>query len=324
MKKKNLKKIYERLVCNELILTFNLQFKYNELLCRILKHSITMEKRIINFHLYRYHLLPLTNEENQTSLFPEKRMPIKEVIQNKNLFLNEILTSLTESKNNTNPLHLHIKDGDFFIFKIAQKKTTTITKDFKIHTIDDEPYVYIIINNNNDVQKIAISENAGAFSGTDVVKNILSKVLIKELEKHQLNFAIDSMFDKKDFWEYITKYNNDITYINFQFIRPNLARISDSLHKDFRQFAEVVNSHESHITIKAPDKGILENINKDNAVINGLVNYTSEGAGNIKIKVKKIRKHLNTKERPIIQQIDELEIEGAADQVIKLYKSIVE
>jgi hypothetical protein len=283
-----------------------------------------MEKKNINFRLYRYHLLTLSTDESQVSMFPKKRMKTSEIIQKKNVFFDTVLSSLTDSKNNTNPIRLHDHDDEYYVFKIAQKKTTRITQDFKNQFISNEPYSYVIINNNNNIQKIAISENGEAFSNTQVVKNILSKVFKKELEKFQLNIAIEPLFDSKNFWEYVEKYKNDLTYINFQYIKPNLASISKSLPEDFKKFAEKVNSHESHLSIKAPDNGILENINKQNPIINGLVEYSSQGAGNIKLKVKKIRKQLNTSDKPVIQQIDELEIEGAPEQVFKLYKSIVE
>jgi len=283
-----------------------------------------MEKRLINFRLYRYHLLPLSTDESQTSMFPKKKKKTSEVKEKKNIFFNTVLGSLVESKNNSNPIRLHHQDEEYFVFKIAQKKTARITQDFKNQTVSNEPYSYVIINNDDKVQKIAISENGEAFSNTDVVKNILTKVFRKELEQFQLNIAIEPLFDSKNFWEYVEKYKNDLTYINFQYIKPNLADISKSLPADFKKFAENVNSHESHLTIKAPDKGVLENINKNNPVVNGLVEYSSDGGGNIKLKVKKIRKHLNTTDKPVIQQIDELEIEGAAEQVIKLYKTIVE
>jgi hypothetical protein len=283
-----------------------------------------MEKRLINFRLYRFHLLPLSSDESQISMFPKKKMKTSEVKEKKNTFFNTVLSSLVESKNNTNPIRLHHQDEEYFVFKIAQKKTARITQDFKNQTISNEPYSYVIINNDDTVQKIAISENGEAFSNTDVVKNILAKVFRKELEPFQLNIAIEPLFDSKNFWEYVDKYKDELTYINFQYIKPNLATISKSLPEDFKKFAENVNSHESHLTIKAPEKGVLENINKKNPIVNGLVEYSSDGGGNIKLKVKKIRKHLNTTDKPVIQQIDELEIEGAAEQVIKLYKTIVE
>lgn len=283
-----------------------------------------MDNKLINFNIYRFHLLPLTNNSNQMELFSKNKLSLDEIKKRKNEFLGLELDNLVASKNNSHPLKLHNKEDNFYLFKIAQKKTTTITKNFKTEKIDNEPYVYVVINNNEKIQKIAISDNTEAFSSPEVVKNILKKVFQKDLEKHGLNIEIEQLFDAVNFWNYVGKHKDEITYINFQFIKPNMANISSSLPEDFRGFAENVNSHESHITIKSPEKGRLESIEKTNPEINGLVEYASKGAGSIKLKVKNIRKVLSTKENPVILQVDEISIEGAAEQVIKAYKTIVE
>lgn len=282
-----------------------------------------MDNKIINFHIYRYHLLPIDNTIKQLEIFPKKTFTYEEIRENKNKFFSEVLDKFVTSTNNSHPLKLENKEESFYLFKIAQKKTTTITKNFKNELIDNEPYVYVIINNDNNVQKIAISDNTDAFSNPDVIKNILKKVFKKNLEVYGLNIEIEKLFNSIDFWETVNKYKSKITYINFHYIKPNLANISSSLPEDFKDFTINVNSHESQISIKSPEKGALENISKQNSNINGLVNYAAKGGGNIKMKVKSIRKQLNTNENPTIIEIRELDIEGAVEQVIKVYKSIV-
>lgn len=283
-----------------------------------------MENKLINFHIYRYHLLPLDTKHKQTDLFKDDKLSLIQIKKRKNEFFKSLLDNLTKSKTAKHPLKLEHFENEKYLFKIAQKKTTTITKNFENILIDNEPYVYIVFNNKSSIQKIAISDNSEAFSKPEVVKNILKKVFKNDLEKYGLNIEIEQLFDKVNFWEYVKEHRKNITSINFQFIKPNLAEISKSLPDVFRKFADDTNSHESHITIKAPEKGTLKNINKKNSDIEGLVNYTSEGAGSIKLKVKNIRKQLNTKENPVILQVRELDMEGPAEQVIKLYQKIVE
>lgn len=283
-----------------------------------------MDSKIINFYIYRYHLLPLVSNNPELLLFPKSELSFEEIKRRKNEFFAIELNVLDNLKNSHHPLKLHFKEGNYYLFKIAQKKTATITKDFQTSIIDNEPYSYIIINNNPQVQKIGISDNSEAFSNPDVIKNILKKIFQKDLKKHGLNIEIEQLFDAVNFWSYVDKYRDELTYINFQFIKPNLANISSTLPEDLKGFAENVNSHESHITVKAPEKGRLENINKSNAEVNGLVEYASKGAGSIKLKVKKIRKTLSTKENPIVIQAEDILIEGAADQVVKVFKAIVE
>ena len=282
-----------------------------------------MENKTVNFHIFRYHLLPIENF--QVDLFEKKeKLTYEEVKERKNGFFKEILDNLPFSKSNKNPLVLENTEDDYYLFKLAQKKSTIITQNFKNVEIDNEPYVYVIVNNNPKIQKIAISDNYEAFSNPKVVKNLLKKTFNKDLKKHRLNVEIEQLFDKIEFWDYVKKHQEKITYINFQFIKPNLADISKSLPNVFRNFSETVNSHESNIVLKAPEKGALENISQKNSDIKGLVDYSSEGAGNIRLKVKKIRKQLNTQDKPVILEIQELDLEGPAEQVIKLYKTIVE
>lgn len=50
-----------------------------------------------------------------------------------------------------------------------------------------------------------------------------------------------------------------------------MANISNRLPGDFKKLAEKVNSHESHLTLRAPENGVLENSNKKNKPINVLV-----------------------------------------------------
>lgn len=281
-----------------------------------------MENKKIRFHLFRYHLLPIDNVTPK--LFDFGVLTVDELKEKKNVIFNSVLFSLPTSKNNSNPLKLEDQDGEFFLFKIAQKKSTKITQNFQVKSIDNEPYVYVVINNNPTIQKIAISENIEAFSNPEVVKNIIKKALKQELEKNGLNIEIEQLFNAISFWDFVDRNKEKLTYINFRFIKPNLANIAGSLPAALRTFSENVNSHDSNISIKAPDKGTLENIDKSNKQIEGLVNYSSEGGGNISIKTKNTRKRYNTKENPLTLEISETSIEGATDQIIKLYKGLVE
>lgn len=283
-----------------------------------------MSSKPVNFCIFRYHLLSLNSKRIQTSFFEEGEITNEEIKERKNEFFALELDGLDNNNKTANPLKLHFKEGNYYIFKIAQKKKTVIYKDFESTVFENEPYVYVIINNDPDIQKIAISFNSDAFTHPGVVKNILKDIFKSDLEKYGLNIEIEQLFDAISFWKHINKHKDAITYINFEYIKPNLARISSALPKDFKNFSENVNSHESHITIKAPQKGILVNIDENNEDIAGLVDYVSKGGGSIKLKIKGYKKTLNTKQNPLTLQIDEVSMEGPANQLIKAFKQIVE
>ncbi|WP_417266083.1 hypothetical protein [Brumimicrobium sp.] len=284
---------------------------------------MSKDKNILNFHIYRYHLLPISQDSVQTSLFPKQTFTQKEIIERKNEFFKISLVNISENKKIRTPMIIHWQDEDYFVLKVANKKVTTIYKDFKPSDHPTEPFVYVLINNDPKVQKIGISENIQAFSNPMVVKNVLSKVFNKELEDLGLSITIKNLFDKQDFWKIIENNSNKITYIDFQFVRPNLAKISKSLNEVFRNFSKDLNSHESHLSVKSPTNGVLENLDKDNDTLKGLTEYSSNGGGNVKIKVKGIRKLINTNEKPVTVEVDEVNIEGVADQILPVIKSII-
>jgi hypothetical protein len=282
-----------------------------------------MNKRI-NFHLYRYHLNPISSKSAQIEMFPKHKLTAAEIKEKKNDFFKAVLEKHLALGSPSNPMAIHDNEDEFYLFKVANFKNTTITKNFKKEEHAHEPYVYVIINNNPSTQKIAISENIDAFSTPDTVKNLLLKIFLRELGKFGLNIEIEKLFDAGDFWEYVNKHKDSIKKIQFEFIKPNLADISNSLPKALKDFQNKTNAHKAVIAIEAPERGKLEKIDTKNKAVSGLVNYSAQGGGNIKLKVRNIRKQIQTEEKPIILQIEEAEIEGAANQVIKLYKALVE
>lgn len=283
-----------------------------------------MDNKTINFHIFRYHLNPIESNSNQLELFDGNKISKKELKDKKNQFFETIIVEKLKSGTPSNPMELHDKTEDYFLLKIANKKKTTIVKNFKESKHEHEPYVYVIINNDKSVQKIAIGENPESFYSVDAARNALLKVLNRELKNYGLNIEIEKLFDVKDFWSYVQDHQNEIKKIEFEFIKPNLANISKVIPDAFKKLQEKTNAHKAKVAIEAPEHGYLEKINKSNKEISGMVEYSSEGGGNIKLKIKGLRKQLNTEEKPVVLYIRELDLEGAPEQLIKAYKDIVD
>jgi hypothetical protein len=281
-----------------------------------------MDKKIIEFSLFRYHLLPL-GMDPQMKFFEESKLTEAEIRRRKNEFFEASLAKLNDASDVKHPLKVLDNDETYYLFKLAQWKKTEVVQDFKSKTIAHAPFVYVIINNDPNVQKIAISNNQDAFSEPSVVKNILSKTFKRDLKEYGLNIQIEQLFRTEDFWDIVNEHKSKIEFVDFKYIKPNLARISASLPKAFRDAAEDVNSHESHLSFKAPQNGILTNLKKSNKDINGLVEYASEGGGEVKLKIRGLRKRIKTSEYSVTLEIAEIDLEGTPEQVIKLYKEIV-
>lgn len=276
--------------------------------------------RAIVFEIYRFHLLPITTK--QISLFDDAILSNEELIERKNQFFDEIVQNL---QNNTQdlPIELYSSEDSSYLFRLANPKTTLIYRDFtEIHE-KTEPYIYIIINTDPEIQKIAISRNSEAFSTSSASKNILNKILTKYLLPYSLSIEFEQMFKSGTFWNYVKKYEGRIKSIDFEIIKPNLSKISRAIKDSLKPLIESTNSHKTHLKLDAPKEGVLENINPENKLVDGLVSYSSEGGGNISMKIMGISTRVRTEDMTTTKKIDELQIKGSPDQIIKLWKQII-
>ena len=271
----------------------------------------------LKFHVFRYHLHPLFNKGQEID---GKHKTAEELKENKNNILSNVLQELDFYKNNNNIIKIEFKENGYFICKISNKKYIEHVANFKVNVIQNEPFVYVLINNNPNVQKIAISENKTAFGDPKTVKNILDKVLNKKLSKQGIGIKIEKLFRKETFWKIVSE--NKIASIKFRYIKPNLANISSSLSNTLKGIANDLNSHENELIFKAHSNSHLE-INPTNSEIKGLVDYTAEGAGDIKIRMRGKKGYLSTNNEPVTVKVGEVEIIGEKKNVLEILDKIL-
>ena len=278
-----------------------------------------MEKTIV-FEIYRFHLLPITM--SQFSLFDEM-ITYEELVERKNQFFDDIVHDL-QNRTQDFPIELYSVEDKSYLFRLANPKTTMIYRNFAEIPENTEPYIYIVINTDPQVQKIAISRNSEAFSTPNVSKNVLVEIFSKYLKGFGLSIEFEQLFESKAFWSWAKKYEGRIKSIDFEIIKPNLSKISYTIKNSLKPLIESTNSHKTHLKLDAPTEGTLENINKDNELVEGLVEYSSEGGGNISLKVIGISTKIKTSKMVKTKRISEINIKGSPDQVIKVWKDITE
>ncbi|KEZ93513.1 hypothetical protein IL45_04685 [Nonlabens ulvanivorans] len=274
----------------------------------------------LKFDIFRFHLLPITMK--QTSLFGED-ISYEELVQKKNQVFNKFIEDL-QNLDTGLPLELFSQEDDSFLFRIANPKKTIIYKNFKEIVENTEPYVYLAVNTNDNVQKIGISHNPEAFSTTTVTKNNILKIFNKYLNQNSLSIEVEQIFEENKFWNVAKKYEGRIKLIDFEIIKPNMSRISQSIKATLKPLIQNTNSHKTHVKLSAPEQGVLENIDKKNKQVEGLVSYSSEGGGNITMKVSGLKSRIKTKNMAKTKKINELQLKGSHEQIIKVWKDIVE
>jgi len=286
-----------------------------------------MNNTSVFFNLYRYQLLP-KDRFFQGTLFGEINS-VEELIEQKNKLFQQQLKTITEwrghkSTSKINATLVYEKD-DFLLFKFAPKKKAMLENEsFQHENHDNWPSILVAIWNDKDKQYIVIQDRKQAFASTKSVEKVIAKSVNDSLFNYQLKIYLEPRFNKKTFWSIVTDKRELVKNLKFELITPNMSNISGVLSDDLKRLAKGTNSAKLDISINSHDDAILENINQDNPDVSSLVNYASEGGGNISIKLKGVKKRIQTESSIESIEIDEVSVIGNNYvEMLKLIKSSI-
>jgi len=282
-----------------------------------------MSLQSVSFELFRYQILPV-NRYIQLDLLSNVGS-VEELILRKNDFFAEALASVSDfssARIKTNTKLVYSRD-DFSLLRIAHNRSLNIEKeDFTDEVIQSWPSVFVAIWNDPEKQIIAIQKRTSAFSKCSVVTNIIVEAVKRHLSHHNLTIKVKPLFEKQEFWALLDNYANKVTSVEFDVITPNMANISSSLTEDYKEFLKSTNSSGSSIKMKSDDNGYLH-LEKSNSSLDGLVDYSSEGGGNISIKVEGYKKKFKTSKTVKEISMGEFVLEGDSEVIVQTLKELL-
>jgi hypothetical protein len=268
-------------------------------------------KHLCNFHIYRYQILPTTQDlEPFQTQFDPPILSLEDLRHRKNDFFAQVLQGeINFVSPRTELIHKIVAvDSPFFVIRLgANRGIIRSTRNFEKEELENWPSIFIVLNNAPDVQKVAIEIKPSVFYRTTTVSNILEKSLNFYLAQYQLETHFQPTFEKNHFWIQVEKYKNRIIQVEFKMISPNLSGISDALEFDLGEIHKRTNTQETTLQLDSGTSGALT-ISQNDTFINSLVGYSAEGGGNITLKVKGISKKIKTSDSIIEQTIDEIEL----------------
>lgn len=284
-----------------------------------------------NFELYRYQIIPINR--TQLDLFDNSENNIDKLLKNKNRYFIEAFNNLCSTS------HLDEIDGvrkilfkkvfpikDFdesevFIYLMATPKSVTMETDkFTTKELENYPKVYVVVLNNPYEQIIAIEKRTTAFPNTQNAINKLSFQLNRVLELHNLNVHINPIYDKKVFWDFIK--GKSIKKLEFNLITPNMSNISKALSDDLKNLAKTSNTSRTDLRLNASENTSLT-IQQDNPIINDLLEYSSQGGGNVKVQFNGAKRLININKGISIFSCDSISLEGSPKYLKDIILSIV-
>jgi len=269
-----------------------------------------INEKQVGFHEYRYQILPIS-QLIQLDLMGEIT-GIEDLKQKKNQFFKRVVQetdTFSYSKGEITHKKILISD-EIFILKLGvERDLLRKTRDFEIEKVENWPTVVIAFNNNQKIQKCLVQQRGGFQETTTVVK-IIENTFNVGLHKYQLSLAFEPIYEKRYFWDLVDQYKGKITQLEFEMISPNMSNISASLQLDLGALNRTTNTQRTHIQLNS-DKDSYLTPSQDDAVISGLVDYSSQGGGNISIRAKGIKKKIHTAKGVNEIMIDEVVVEGS-------------
>jgi hypothetical protein len=282
-----------------------------------------MSTKSTPFQLFRYQLLPI-DRFLQGNLLTGVGS-IDELISRKNDFFYEAIdgtNNFSDKRNNTITKKLY-QDDNFFLLKIAHNKSIyRETKDFKDEVIDNWPSILVAIWNHPEQQMIAVQKRTAAFTTCESVVKMITNALSTQLSHHHLRAIYEPLFERQKFWSLLHEYEGRIKSVEFEMITPNMANISGSLPDDLKEFAKHTNSTRNKLKIESDPDAPLR-LKEDNKVLQGLVGYSSDGGGNIALKIDGVKKTHNTSKTVKEIVLGEMEIQGNAEAIAAVIKELL-
>ena len=101
-----------------------------------------------------------------------------------------------------------------------------------------------------------------------------------------------------------------------------MANISNTLSDTLKGLAKDTNSSQSNLQLRSDPASSLDLDPKD-ATVQGLVDYTSEGGGDISIKIKGFRKNIQTSRSIREIELDYLQLSGSPEQVAGIVRELL-
>lgn len=253
------------------------------------------------FEYYRYQLVPKSTVQLSIENVP---YTMEEIKAKKNEYFADVIAKARFKSHRSNlPYKLIHKGDSLFYLLLCNIKSTAYYEDFQKKKRKSEPFVNILIDNDPQHQFIAISRNKDAFESSKVVIKILTQTLNKYLDYYNVVLHIQPLVISSTFWRDIKSRVEGVDRIIFELIKPNITNISERFKGDMRELIDSTNSHETTLSLRSPQRGTLDDINEQNERVKALVDYSSEGGGNIKYKFKNDRRVYQTSDNIKVETI---------------------
>lgn len=273
------------------------------------------------FKLYRYQLLPI---RRHTSDLFDGRTTEDILLEKNQIFANSIKAGEMYRHARVDlSVDVTATSNYALIIRIAPLRSITRERqDFAVEQIENWPHVAVIILNRDTEQYIAVQDRPLAFANTDTVVNLITKATRVPLEHFGLRMHTERLFKQSYFWDTVREFAGRVTWVGFSFVTPNMSNISRTLSEELKALNKETDASKGLLEIEADPDSALK-IEERNVTVRGLVEYSSQGGGDIAIKVKGLRKKIHTSTEIREVSMSGLEITAPPEQLAEILRNLL-
>ena len=192
-------------------------------------------------------------------------------------------------------------EGKYFLkfARVTHKSVTNkVEDDFVPGTVRDYPNCKIFIDTKSQI--MVIEKNTDVAADIIKIKDVIAKVISKDISSFGYTIYIELVTKVTDFWEYINENSKNLQAIEFTLVYPNFLEGFDSV-KDFIKAFGGYNPQV--ITTKIENKDGHLKLPRNQKFINEALGYASSGAGNWKVSAKGTKKLKSSEAVPNINKL---------------------
>ena len=182
--------------------------------------------------------------------------------------------------------------GDYIIASLGKQSEAELSgppsTGFKAVSQEEWPHILVIVCVSPTQplgQTIAVMKDSEIFSAPiHALRSLVSYMTPHNELLHGYELILSSLSRTESFWEIIKTRDGRIQRLSFDLAVPNFLGLNDEISKSMKTINRKYNATKATIAIENPEGSL--HVPLQDEFVQEAVNYASEGAGDIKIKVQ--------------------------------------
>lgn len=137
-------------------------------------------------------------------------------------------------------------------------------------------YILIDANDHKFGQRIAIEHDVVGRPST--LANYIAKYL-NEKDERPFDCSVEQIFSASDFWEFAHAAGNQLKFMRFTFIAPNMWKTREGLEEDLRRARNATRAIKYGMSLAGAN-----GVTSDNDFVKGAIDYVAQGGGRVRAR----------------------------------------